>query len=53
MARRADIVEPPHFVTAVQKVQGGKERDLSTLEITDLRPFLRNSVAVDIAQTTT
>jgi len=41
LAPRADIVESPHFEAAVEKVQGGKERELSTLEKSALRPFLK------------
>ena len=47
LAPRADIVESPHFEAAVEKVQGGKERELSTLEKSALRPFLKNAAAVD------
>ena len=46
-APKADIVESPHFEAAVEKVQGGKERELTSLEKNALRPFLRNPAAFD------
>ena len=47
LAPKADIVESPHFEAAVEKVQGGKERELTSLEKNALRPFLRNPAAFD------
>jgi len=47
LAPKADIVESPHFEAAVEKVQGGKERELTSLEKNALRPFLRNPAAYD------
>ena len=47
LAPRADIVKSPYFESAVEKLQGSKERELLSQERNTLRPFLKDPAAVD------